>query len=55
MATVLKLDGDAETGWAGEVHDGQLATYSPEGRSVFEALFNMLHTHFGGKDKPAET
>ena len=48
MATTIKLDGDAEKGWMGEVHhDGQFSTHSPPGGTFIEALLNMVHAHFG--------
>ena len=48
MAFFAKLDGDAEKGWMGEVHDGStLTTHNPDGETLLEALSNMLKAHFG--------
>lgn len=54
MAITMKMDGDAEKGWMGEVHDGEtLTAHSPQGDTVWQALVNMVHTHFGIHDQPA--
>lgn len=54
MAITMKMDGDAEKGWMGEVHDGEaLTAHSPQGDTVWQALVNMVHTHFGIHDEPA--
>lgn len=48
MALSIKLDGSAEHGWMGEVHDGDtLTTHSPEGPTITHALRDMLNRHFG--------
>lgn len=48
MAVTVKLDGDPEGGWIGEVHDGQTHTsHSPEGGSQHQALLDMIRRHWG--------
>lgn len=51
----MKMDGDADHGWMGEVHDGStLTAHSPQGGNVFEALMNMMHMHFGEPAAPVQ-
>ena len=55
MATTMKIDGDPEGGWIGEVHDGQtFMVHRPAGGTVFEAFLNMIHMHYGEKPATAE-
>jgi len=52
----FKLDGDADHGWIGEVHDGDThKIYNPEGGDVKTAVSDMLADHFGEKKAPTKT
>ena len=54
MAIHIKLDGDAEKGWMGEIHDGmKLFTFSPSGEAPLPALLDMLRKHFAPEPPPA--
>lgn len=50
----IKVHGNADHGWIGEVHDGDThKVYNPQGADVKAALGDMLSDHFEDH-KPAE-
>lgn len=47
MAIRITCDGDAESGWSVEIHDGDKAvTYSPSAPTGLEAILGAMQEHW---------